>query len=233
MRFYLSTIARRFRHWLLKEAKLEIRSAQQLSWISSRLKSPLPTTSMSLQSFTVNWVVNEILINKPKFIVELGAGTSTQILAQLFTLAPQEGREMISIEENEEWVNYVSQKIKEDGNYDQLEVRHVDRKNGPGGYWYNEELLDQILAGRQIDLLIVDGPSVLSAQQKADRARCFHYFKDKMSANSILFIDDANRKPEYTVLQEWAKYANVPPIAHNGYVGVIRNGKGFISKPGS
>jgi len=234
MSFYFKRLARTFRKWLLREAKSEIRSYQQLQWVMDHLKVPIPSTSYSLQPSTINWIVNEIMINDRRCIVELGSGTSTQIVAQALALIDQEKpkRTFISVDENADWVKYVSTSIEQDGNLPYVDVTHVPRIIGPGGFWYDEEMLSKKIAQLKPDLIIVDGPSVGSVEQQADRSRVHQFFKGKIADNFAIFIDDTNRKEERVLANAWAKQEGAKVVFLNAYIGFITKGKRYSSMPG-
>ena len=223
--------ARGLRKWLLQEAKSEIRSAQDLSWITRNISTPIPSTVVSLQPVTINWIINDIIINRRVRILELGAGASTQIIAQCLTQVSDDGvdRRLISVEENRGWVDHVSRVIELDGNQARTSVHYTPRADGPGGFWYNESELNRTLKGFKPDLLIIDGPAIKRIKQTADRSRVFHFFRDRMADDYAIFIDDTVRKAERKLTEEWAKYAGVKPQYYNAYLGFIKKGEGFNS----
>ncbi len=234
MTFFIRNKARTFRKWLLKEAKSEIRSYQQLQWVTRHLKFPVPSTSYSLQPSTINWIVNEIMINDRRNIIELGSGTSTQIIAQALALIDPNGpqRKFISIDESKDWVQYVENAIQNDGNEEYVEIIHAPRTKGSGRFWYDEAILNEALAGIKPDLIIVDGPSVNGVQQAADRTHVHHFFKGRIADSFAIFIDDTNRKAERALANSWAEQEQLKVVFWNAYLGIITKGKRHSSQPG-
>lgn len=225
--------ARAFRKWLLQEAKSEIRSAQELQWLTKNISVPIPSTIVSLQSSTINWIINDIIINQRTRILELGAGTSTQIIAQCLSQIAEEGldRQLVSIEENQDWTRHVNSVITKDGNKQYATVHHVPRAEGPGGFWYDEQILESLINDYRPDVLIIDGPAIKRVARNADRSRVFHFFRDRMADNYVIFIDDTIRKAERQLTKDWAAYCGTKPFFYNAYLGFIKKGDGFNSKP--
>jgi hypothetical protein len=230
---FIKSIARAYRKWLLQEAKSEIRSSQELQWITHNIPVPIPSTVVSLQPSTINWIVNDIIINQRSRILELGAGTSTQIIAQCLSQISNDkvDRRLLSIEENAEWASHVSKVISSNGNQKHASVSHVPRANGPGGFWYDETALNAVLADFKPDLLIIDGPAIKREKRTADRSRVFHFFRDRMAESYTIFIDDTIRKAERQLTKDWAEYVGIKPFFYNSYLGFIKKGDGFNSKP--
>lgn len=230
---FLQTKARTFRKWLLKEAKSEIRSYQQLQWITKHLDIPIPSTGYSLQPSTINYIVNEIMINNRQTIIEFGSGTSTQIIAQCLSLIDPDAptRTFISVDESEEWIKYVSNTITKDGNIDYVTLAHLPRSVGKLGNWYDEHKLSALLKGVTPDLLVIDGPSVKDVKESADRMAVMKFFKEKLPDSFVIFVDDTTRKDERALAKAWAKEEQAHLIFWNAYLGVIRKGGGYTSKP--
>jgi hypothetical protein len=233
MKHFLQTQARNFRKWLLKEAKSEIRSFQQLQWITRHLAIPIPSTGYSLQPSTINYIVNEIMINNRKTIVEFGSGTSTQIIAQCLALIDPQGTErtFISIDENEAWVDYVKKTISTDDNIAHVKLIHLPRVKGRLGNWYDEEKLTSVLENITPDVIVVDGPSVKNVKETADRMAVMKFFKEKMPESFTIFVDDTVRRDERALAKAWSKQENAHLIFWNAYLGVIKKGGGYTSKP--
>ena len=234
MRRQIAAWFRTYRSWLTGEVKSEVRAYQHLEWVTRHLSIPIPSTTYSLQPVTTHWVLNEIMINNRTKILELGAGTSTQIFAQAFRLLAENGpeRQLYSIEENEYWTSHVNKTIAGDGNSAYAQVHYVPRKEGPGGYWYDEEALSRVLKDFKPDVIVVDGPSIKRVNKATDRARVFHYFRDRMNPTGYtIFIDDTTRPAERKLVQDWAAYMGAEATYMNAYLGVATKGEGFNSRP--
>ena len=206
-----------------------------MEWVTRSLKTPIPSTVVSLQPTTINWIVNDIVINRRRAILELGAGTSTQIVAQcLRQLRVNDGlaRTFVSVEENADWVAHLQRIIAADGNTDFVRLEHVPRAQGPGGFWYDEQRLNAVLGELRPDVLVIDGPAIKRVKQTADRSRVYAFFRDRMAPGGyIIFVDDTIRAAERQLAEEWGRYAGVRPIYWNAYLGVISVGPGFTSMP--
>lgn len=134
------------------------------------------------------WAVSESLVNKIKeillpgsTILELGSGDGS-------TAALSIDYKLISIEENEKWlnkyinVNYIYCPLKphkELKNYENMTV------------WFDAEILRPQLAGIEYDLLLVDGPS-------SPRAGLIKYW-DMFKSDVPIIVDDLQRVRDWKV----------------------------------
>lgn len=147
-------------------------------------------------------VLEIIFKKKPNVIVELGSGLSTIIIGSalkklnkgcLFSLDHEEGflnntRENADFNNISEFVNLnYTPLIEYDNNYK----------------WYD---INKVNIQSKIDILIVDGPPRI-IQQNA-RYPALPLLLDKLSDDSIIILDDANRTDEKTIIDLWSKYLN-------------------------
>jgi hypothetical protein len=129
------------------------------------------------------WTMLSLILikTKPKNILEIGSGRSTTILADY---AYTHNANLISIEESWEWQT----KISDDlicmclpTDY----IKHVPITNG----WYDRNIFDSEVRGRQYDLVFVDGPCGESARAHKDNMGIL----DICITSNILIIDDVHR----------------------------------------
>lgn len=190
---------------------------------------------MSLHPSTLNWIVNDIRVNGRRTILELGAGISTQLIAQCLKACygdePSPPR-FFSVEDNEGWIDYLRATLAKDGLDRFVQFVHAPRIDyGSGTSWFDKEVLDAQLDGIRPDLLVVDGPCALAAGQQGDRMEAFNYFGPRMADNYTLFIDDVFRPSEQRLYREWARQEKVKSKILNGYLGVIIRGTHYVSQP--
>ena len=233
MRSYVAKKARRFRSWLNTETKSEIRGWQQLEWLLKELSEPVAVTNMAVHPSTLAWVINDIRINRRQHIVELGAGLSTQLIAKCLQKCYPEGPvpTFTSVEENEEWIGYLRNLLNKDDLGKYVTFVHAPRTLTENGSWYKKEVLTQSLANTGVDLLLVDGPSIMQSSQREDRFAAIEYFLPRMADRYTLFVDDAERPAERKLLQVWGEREQLTFETMNAYLGVITRGEHFVSRP--
>jgi hypothetical protein len=128
-------------------------------------------------------------------ILELGSGTTTDLMAEHYT--------MYSVEHDEKWVD------KYNSTY--LHVPLCDHKPIKGHRytnWYDANILREKLKGVKYDLLLIDGPPV-------SRSGFFKYM-DLFDSNAIWIFDDAHRPGERKVINSVASKLKRPWVTYHG-----------------
>ena len=146
-------------------------------------------------------IVEKILAQNPKQILELGSGSSTIVLAE-FLKKTKKSIKLISVDERKE--SYLN-------TFAQLKNRKLNKKVSllfcpltqyrtrfKNYKWYS---IPEKVLKKKFDLVIIDGPSTLndplSRQFTLDRLR-------RAAASNCTFImDDAGRPGEQEILQKW------------------------------
>ena len=151
-------------------------------------------------------LAHETILRKPTTIVELGSGVSTLILGQI--LANRGEGRLISIDHDEKWANKTRLAVDALGLENIVQVIHaplVPTQIGEHSFqWYSME--DKVIeALRSIDALIVDGPPRQAGKGHAARFPAFPLFASKMSPSAMIFVDDAGREDERSMVEQWAK----------------------------
>lgn len=149
-------------------------------------------------------LVREAQLRKPRTILELGSGVSTLLLGQVLRNAG--GGRLVSIDHDPAWAARTRENLRLMGLDDV--VRVVDaplhtRTVGEQRYdWYDipEAVLDEL---GPIDLLLVDGPPQRSDDTLPARFPAIPVLGPRLSANALVFVDDADRAQERTMVQWW------------------------------
>jgi hypothetical protein len=174
-----------------------------------QLKAGLP----SLGKYTIgndfaSIMINQILTQRPRLIVEAGSGVSTILAAYCFE---QLGHGILrSLEHLVEYANETKNMIR------QHKLETVDAKIifsplrqyeicGEDYLWYSMNKLD---IPTQIDMLIVDGPPRLTG--KLARYPILPLLYEKLSTSATILLDDANRLDESEIVDRWLhEYPNL------------------------
>lgn len=167
----------------------------------------IPITSSSLNPYSLAVILNDIIVNQRKNILECGGGISTVLIARLFKRNNISGQ-LCTIEEDAQWLSII-QKILEKENLQEyvkfvhapLEQSNLGLKNTK---WYSQKVLDDELKNiEKLDMVIVDGPSAWRKEIELARYPALPYLIGKMNDNFSFYLDDVNRTGEKTILSLW------------------------------
>lgn len=149
-------------------------------------------------------LAREVLTRKPEAVLELGSGVSTLILGQI--LKRNGSGRLLSIDHDPAWANQTRRFVEFLGLDDVVSVVDAPLKDVAVGNtvatWYDipKSSLDNLGA---IDLLLVDGPPQARDTHMAARHPAFPLLRDRLSPHALIFVDDASRKSESEMVQEW------------------------------
>ena len=172
-------------------------------------KLPLPFGGgWALAGDSAALLAREVILRQPKLVVELGSGVSTLVIGQI--LARHAGSRLISFDHDAHWAAETRRYVEYLGLGSVVTV--VDAPLSPilvGGRqleWYaiDPDLLSSI---NPIDLLVVDGPPARNSEGGMARFPAFPVFRERLSAQAIVFVDDSRRKGESEMIREWERSA--------------------------
>lgn len=158
----------------------------------------LPWTGSAMHPAAVATVVNSVVLNRHRAIVECGAGVSTAVLARVVR---QEGGHIYAIEEEAEWATRVSAWLDRDGTADAVTIIHAPLEGTPETAWYRRAALVDIPAA--IDLLVVDGPAACAPGRALARYPALPFFNEKLAPGATVVLDDISRPGEQEILARW------------------------------
>ena len=174
--------------------------------------SYLPWTKSAMRPSGLVAVLNEIIINRRKWIVECGGGISTFYIARLLR---EKGGHLYTIEHNEQWCELLMQELsKEDlSKYVSVifaplissEIK-IDNENTD---WYDLSILEKQLSSLKADLLIVDGPPAYELEKQLSRYPAVPFFLTYLAEDYTIILDDINRPGEQEVLQAWEQQLGI------------------------
>jgi len=150
-------------------------------------------------------LVREIALNRPRTIVELGSGVSTQIIGRMLKEAG-EGK-LYSLDHEAAWADQTRRHIQASGLGDFVEVLDAplarQQFNGRDYHWY--QVPERVRQLENIDLVIIDGPPQSLEPQGTPRYPALPVFFDQLSPRAMLYIDDAKRPQEQEMIAMWLK----------------------------
>jgi len=167
------------------------------------LRFPVFLGDASIDSFHAKYLVQLLVAEPPRTILELGSGSSTVLIARTMELQRAEDCLHISVDHESHFLEISKRYAKANGVADHVKFVHCPLvKIEPlGMQWYAN--VPNLLEGRKIDLLIVDGPPAYQAGQERARLPALQVLYPHLAEKCTIILDDANRPGEIEVSKEW------------------------------
>ncbi|MFV9484353.1 hypothetical protein ACNI3T_10955, partial [Christiangramia sp. ASW11-125] len=168
----------------------------------------IPFSSWAISPNAILHILNDIVINRRKAIIEFGAGSSTFYIAKLIDSLQLETT-FYSIESDPEWSKELVRQLKI------LKLDHcvtiitTPIVEAPSNLslkgqktWYDIEIINSYLEKEiKFDLVIVDGP--VGASTPFSRYSAIPFLKNSLKSHFSVFLDDVNRNDEKVIIEEW------------------------------
>jgi predicted O-methyltransferase YrrM len=138
-------------------------------------------------------------------LLELGAGTSTVILASMLRRLSLDGR-VISIEAEMDWVNTVQSLAERCDLSDMTMISHVSYRDYKSYSWFDEQVVTSILSGHEdpIDVMIIDAPPDTLCPHS--RKPAIPFLLEYLGADGVVILHDAKRRDESEIIEHWTRY---------------------------
>lgn len=195
----------------------------------------LSFTPFSLNPNTMLHLINEIQINQRKQIIEFGSGISTIVMAK-FIKDNKLSAKILSIEDNEEWFNYIMSELIKYNLEGIVNLNYVPLKKENQKYaWYKKERISDLVLGKKFDMVLVDGPSAKNGTEV--RMPAVEMLLGSLNEEFIIFLDDIRRTGERKILNSWENilleknYRVKKQFLDSKVYGTITCGKSFSSYP--
>ncbi|MEX1010650.1 MAG: class I SAM-dependent methyltransferase [Balneolaceae bacterium] len=216
-----------------KDILLEIRDIRSRQELHPLQKGYLPWSGASVRPTALVYLLNEIVLNNRRCIVECGAGVSTLFIARLFNQLG-EGRKLYSIDHDANWLTILKQELKREGLVGQVELIHAPLKPTDNGWdswseWYDEKVIEKSIKKAKIDLLFVDGPPANKPGIEMSRYTALPFFLGRMDETCCVILDDADREGERKTARKWSEKlgAEFKEQILNGNIFVGRRGDSY------
>jgi Methyltransferase domain len=162
----------------------------------------LPWSKCSLRPSALVVVLNDILTNGRRTIVECGSGVSTVYMARL--LRGHDGH-IHALEHDAGWASTVERMLEAEGLSEAVSILHAPLEPHPlaldGNDWYAPHVAEELL-GLSPDLLLIDGPHG-GAKRKLARYPALPFFRPILGESSTVVLDDIQRPGEQELLGRW------------------------------
>jgi predicted O-methyltransferase YrrM len=189
--------------------------ADEVARVLNRLPGPeLPWGAGAMLPSGLSIVLDDIVGNDRRRVVELGSGLSTILLARLLAQRhPRRGSRMVAVEHDAGWAEWVTEQLASEGAGRDVVVVHAPLRPNPhasdGTDWYDgDDLaagLDGVLGADLIDLLLVDGPPAYQAGHGLARYPAVPVLRPRLAPGAAVVLDDVERPGEQEVLRRWER----------------------------
>ncbi|WP_299522929.1 class I SAM-dependent methyltransferase [Winogradskyella sp.] len=196
----------------------------------------LPFTPFALNPYTIVHILNDILLNDRKQIIEFGSGVSTIVISQ-FIKVNNLNTKILSIDNNKGWQEIIKKEVKKYSGDDNLTLIHADIvKNLNADYivrknysWYDNTIIaEKVKTLKDIDLIIVDGPG--TEESAYIRYPALLSVKNNLAKSFCVFLDDTRRDGEREIISMWNNQFNGDLKFEKMYA-TISVGKKYSTKP--
>jgi predicted O-methyltransferase YrrM len=197
----------------LLDATRDRKDVLAMSALAPLSRKYLPWSQASMRPSGLLAVLNDIVINNRKRVVECGGGISTFYISRLLS---ERGGHLYSIENDEAWASLLQEQLNDEGLADIATVVYAPLEKTTHGWdgngstqWYSEEKLRCIKDKEKIDLLIVDGPAAYSKDIMYARYPAVPFFKSAFAEDYTVVLDDINRQGEQEIAARWGQELGV------------------------
>jgi predicted O-methyltransferase YrrM len=179
------------------------RDAVAMQQLATLLPEYHAWTKPALRPQSVVTILNDILINDRRVIVELGGGISTYYIARLLQ---QLGGRLYTVEHDAGWADQLERDLEQQGGLDGVTVIRAPLMestfSGRLQQWYDQSAIAEVLGDQTVDLLLIDGPPS-QQDDRAIRYGALPCFIDRLSDRYMIALDDARRSGERKVVDRW------------------------------
>jgi len=171
------------------------------------------TTTSSLRFHTLAVILNDIIINQRKSIIEFGSGVSTLAISNLIKKNNLKCS-FVSIEDNKEWFDYINSFLSRNDLQKNVKIIYAPLENNDlaleDNLWYSMQALNNgISKESKFSLAIIDGPAAWKPKIRLSRYPAIPYLINFLAEEYSIYLDDTNRKGEKEVFSLWHQKYNL------------------------
>ena len=185
---------------------------QALHLLRPYLPAPYtPWSKAALRPGAVACILNEIVVQRRRAVVEFGAGVSTLLIARCLRDC---GGRLIAVEHDEDWVALIGARLEAEGLDRVARVVRAplaaSRRSLDGSPWYDEAVVHDALGDEPVDLMICDGPPAYGDDIRLARFPALPAVIDQLAPDCAIFLDDIDRGGEREIARRWGQLLGVP-----------------------
>lgn len=206
-----------------------IEDSQALQKIAPLVTDYIPWSKSAMRPRALEIVLNDILLNRHRNIIECGGGISTIIISQMLSKLG-EGH-LYTIEDNKSWSEELNAILDERDIGSRSTIIYaapIPLSEDDETTWYDKNILQRELRDSKINLLLIDGPVAHKKEIEMARYPAVPFFQNRLLGDYTVFLDDIQRKGERTIIQKWGEILNQPyhiGKIGGGNLGMISTGK--------
>jgi hypothetical protein len=191
------------------------REAIAMQYLAPLNTSYVPWSRASLMPSAIATILNDIIINQRKTVLEFGGGISTIYIARL--LAKQKRLiHFISVEHDVEWLKTLQDILQDEGILDYVhfvcapltDEKYSLRNDLCATAWYDKVPILDALYSEKVDLLVVDGPNPTPGNLYS-RYPALPVLINHMSSSYMVLLDDSGRRGEREIIVCWESLSGV------------------------
>lgn len=194
----------------------------------------LPFTPAALRPFALAHILNDIVVNQRREIIEFGAGLSTVLIGRLIVQNRLDAR-LLSVEHSGVWAKSLQEKLRTEGLNEVVRVIYAPLKatglSECSCEWYDLEGVGRLREGRRFDMMIVDGPPAWEKGKEMARYPALPVMKAGLCEKHAIYLDDANRPGEQEILRKWEEQTGFQFRIAGGTLAYHYGGESFYTEP--
>lgn len=208
----------RLRQWRVRSAVRDLRRAALLPEsvlpVMSRLRMAWGNTGWSADLGFLDAIVRQILETPGPFL-ECGAGVSTLILG---VLAERTGKDVWSLEQDEEWFAFVRKELRDLG-LERVHLVDAPLEVRDGAAWY---AFDDQSFPRSFTTVFCDGPAIKQSEwpesvHRAWRSGVVRELRRRGIAFETILLDDAENPRCPFLLENWRESGLITHVVETPY----------------
>ncbi len=162
----------------------------------------VPWTTSSMRPEAVVHVLNEIIVNNKKRVLELGMGVTTTCIMAL--IKDCSDIKLMSVDHDARWIEICKEQLElrslASPNHTLIHAPLTEIKSVSGHeLWYDISSMSCVQSFSP-DLLIVDGPPAWNKEIESSRVPVFNALSSQLSHDATVLIDDYTRPGESLLL---------------------------------
>ncbi|AFL81690.1 putative O-methyltransferase [Aequorivita sublithincola DSM 14238] len=166
----------------------------------------LPFNGGALRPFGMAYVLNEIIINQRRLILEFGSGLSTILMARLIKKNNLQ-TQIFTFEHNKKWASIIETYLERENLSRIVQVINTDLKKVDTSLgavkWYDPSVFEKTLANYKFDLVLIDGPPANLKELEYSRLPGLTNIENNLAPDFCIILDDINRKGEQEVAKNY------------------------------
>jgi hypothetical protein len=194
----------------------------------------LPFTGATAHPVCLARLLNDIVVNRRRSIIELGAGISTVLIGRLFQKNRLDAR-LMAVDHDGGWISTLEDLLKAEKLSEHIELVHAPlvpcALEGADLPWYDVSRLKERIGTTRFDLAFVDGPPAFEPGKQLARYPALPFLLPHLADRFSIFLDDTVRAGEQEVLARWAKLSPVPFVKARGGFAIATKGASFFTDP--